>query len=103
MIRNGHEIMETNYNVPKVGEIDIISQEKDILVFTDVKTQTAGTEWGDCHSQIDEKKSDRVMNAVQHYMDEKELECDVRFNIGDVELGKGRPKIRILEEALSVY
>ena len=98
MIRNGHEIMETNYNVPKVGEIDIISQEKDILVFTDVKTQTAGTEWGDCRSQIDEKKSDRVMNAVQHYMDENELDFDFRFDIGKVVLGKGKPEIRILEE-----
>ena len=98
MIRNGHEIMETNYNVPKVGEIDIISQEKDILVFTDVKTQTAGTEWGDCRSQVDEKKSDRVMNAVQHYMDENELDFDFRFDIGKVVLGKGKPEIRILEE-----
>ena len=103
MIRNGYEIMEINYNVPKVGEIDIISRQNNCLVFTEVKTQTTGYESGETHPQIDGKKSDRIMNAVQYYMDEKSLECDVRFNIGDVELGKGRPKIRILEEALSVY
>ena len=103
MIRNGHEIMETNYNVPKVGEIDIISRDEGMLVFTEVKTQTAGHGWGEPRAQIDEKKSDRIMNAVQHYMDVNELDCDFRFDMGEVVLGSGKPEIRILEETLLVY
>ena len=103
MIRNGHEIMETNYNVAKVGKIDIISWDKGMLVFTEVKTQTAGHGWGGSRTQIDEKKSDRIMNAVQHYMDVNQLDCDFRFDVGEVALGNGKPEIRILEEALPVY
>ena len=103
MIRNGYKILETNYNVPKVGEIDIISWDKSMLVFTEVKTQTVCHGWGDPREQIDEKKSDRIMNAVQHYMDVNELDCDFRFDIGEVVLGRGKPEIRILEEAISVY
>ena len=94
--------METNYNVPKVGAIDIISRHNNDLVFTEVKTQTAGHGSGETQPQIDGKKSDRIINAVQHYMDENELNCNVRFNIGDVKLGKGRPEIKILEETLLV-
>ena len=43
------------------------------------------------------------MNVVQHYMDTNELSSDFRFNIGEVKLGKGKPEIRILEEAFSLY
>jgi hypothetical protein len=38
LIRNQQNILEMNYNVPKIGEIDIISFHMNELVFTDVKT-----------------------------------------------------------------
>jgi len=103
MIRSGYEILEINYIVPKVGKIDIISRHQNKLVFSEVKTITSVDKWGECPSQLDEKKSDRIMNAVQHYMDSKEYDCDFRFDIGEVLLGKGKPRIKILEEALLVY
>ena len=103
MIRSGYKILETNYNAVKMGEIDIISRDEGMLVFTEVKTQTAGHGGGEPRTQIDEKKSDRIMNAVQHYMDVNELDCDFRFDVGTVVLGKGKPEISISEEALLVY
>ena len=103
MIRSGHKIIETNYKVPQVGEIYIISREENMLVFTEVKTQTAGFESGESRIQIDLKKSDRIMDTIQNYIDKNELDCDFRFNLGKVVLGQGKPKIRILEETLSVY
>ena len=45
MIQNGHEIMETNYNVPKVGEIDIIAEQGGVIVFIEVK-ERANHEFG---------------------------------------------------------
>ena len=102
-IRKGHEILETNYNVSKVGEIDIISRNEGMLVFTEVKTQIAGHGWKGLRSHINENKIDHIMNAVQHYMKTKELDCDFRFDVGEVILGKGKPEIRILEEVTPVY
>ena len=96
-------IIEINYNVPKVGEIDIISRDEGMLVFTDVKTHTAGHSWGDTLSKIDENKGDRIMNAVQHYIRTHELECDFRFDMGKVVLGKRKPEISILKDARSLY
>ena len=101
-IRKGYEILETNYNIPTVGEIDIISRNESMLVFTEVQTQTEGHGWVEPRLQIDENEGGRIMNAVQHYMKTHELDCDIRFDIGEVMLGKGKPEIRILEEVFSL-
>ena len=103
MIRIGHEMVEMNYNVPKVGELDIISKDSDMLVFTEVKTQTGGQGWGEPRWQITEKKRDRIMNAVQHYMDTNELDCDFRFDVAEVVIGKGKPKINIIKDGMTGY
>ena len=103
MIRSGYEILETNYNVPKVGEIDIISRDKGILVFTEVKTQTYGHGWGSPSNQIDVNKMDRIMNTVQFYMDCHELNCDFRFDVAEVVIGKGKPQINFIEDGMSGY
>ena len=103
LIRNNQNILEMNYNVPKIGEIDIIGKDAEILVFTEVKTQTAGHGWGDPRSQITEKKRDRIMNAVQHYMDTNELDCDFRFDVAEVILGSGKPQIQIIKDGITGY
>ena len=86
-----------------MGKIDIISCYNDILVFTEVKTHTTGHGLGKPRSKINENKENRVKNAVQYYMETKELDCDFRFNVGEVVLSKEKPEIRIIEEALLVY
>ena len=68
------------------------------MVFTEVKTQTGGQGWGEPRWQITEKKRDRIMNAVQHYMDSHELDCDFRFDVAEVILGSGKPQIQIIKE-----
>ena len=103
MIRIGHEMVEMNYNVPKVGELDIISKDSDMLVFTEVKTQTGGQGWRESRWQITEKKRDRIMNAVQHYMDSHELDCDFRFDVAEVILGSGKPQINIIKDGMTGY
>ena len=103
MIRIGYEMVEINYNVPKIGEIDIISKDAEILVFIEVKTQTRAHAWGTPRSQIDEKKRDRIMNAVQHYMDSHELDCDFRFDVAEVILGSGKPQIEIIKDGITGY
>ena len=103
MIRIGHEMVEMNYNVPKVGELDIISKDSDMLVFTEVKTQTGGQGWGEPRWQITEKKRDRIMNAVQHYMDNNKLDCDFRFDVAEVILGSGKPQINIIKDGITGY
>ena len=74
-----------------------------MLVFTVVQTQIAGHGWGEPRSQIDQNKGDRIINAFQHYMEIHELDCNFRFDMGEVILGTGKPSIKILKEALSTH
>jgi len=101
LIRNNHKILEMNYAIAKVGEIDIVSESDNSIVFTDVKTQTDGHDWGTPRSQIDDKKRDRIINAVQHYMDVNELDCEFRFDVAEVILGSGKPQIQIVKDGMT--
>ena len=103
LIKGGCEIIEMNYNVPKIGEVDIISDDSGTLVFTEVKTQTKGHGWNEPRTQIDEHKSHRIMNATRYYMDENELDVEIRFDVAEVILGHGKPKINIIKDGLSAY
>ena len=62
----------------------------------------AGNGLGELRSHINENKVDRIVDAVQHYMKTNELDCDFRFDMGEVKLGKGKPEIRIMKEVFSV-
>ena len=102
-IKDGCEIIEMNYNVPKIGEVDIISDDGGILVFTEVKTQTNGHGWNEPRTQIDEHKSQRIMNAIQVYLEDNELDVEYRIDVAEVILGGGPPKIKIIKNGLSAY
>ena len=99
MIRCGHAILETNYSVPKVGEIDIIPKKIGVLMFIEVKTKMGVNNGGAHSSKISDVESNRIMSIVQDYMDTNELDCDFRIGLGEVVLGKGKPDIRIIGEA----
>ena len=103
LIKDGCEIFEMNYNVPKIGKVDIISKNNDIVVFTKVKTQTKGHGWNEPRTQIDEYKSERIMNAAHHYIDQNELDVEIRFDVAEVILGDGKPKINIIKNGMSAY
>ena len=103
LIKDGYEIVEMNYNVSKIGEVDIISKDSNVLVFTEVKTQTKGHGRNEPRAQIDEYKSQRIMNAAQFYLDENELDIEFRFDVAEVILGDGKPKINIIKNGLSAY
>ena len=43
------------------------------------------------------------MNATRYYMDENELDVEIRFDVAEVILGHGKPKINIIKDGLSAY
>jgi len=103
LLNKEHDLLELNFSAPRLGEIDIISKSEDTLIFTEVKTQTYGHGWGSPSNQIDVNKMDRIMNTVQFYMDSHELNCDFRFDVAEVVIGKGKPQINFIEDGMSGY
>jgi len=103
LIKDGCEILKLNYNVSKIGVVDIISDDGGVLVFTEVKTQTKRHAWNEPRIQIDEKKSERIMNTAHHYIEKNELDIEIRFDVAEVILGGGSPKINIIKKGMSAY
>lgn len=67
----GYKILETNYYT-RVGEIDLICQKGDTLIFVEVKTRK-NTAFGYPEEAIDKKKLEHLAQAVQQFL--KDYPC----------------------------
>jgi putative endonuclease len=96
-----HRILETNYHCPH-GEIDIISKQKDTLVFTEVRTKT-GTEFGTPEESITRTKRERMRACALYYLQTHENQEKIwRIDVAAVELySNGKPsRIELIENAV---
>ena len=71
----GFKILERNFS-NKFGEIDIISQDRAILVFVEVKTKK-GTDFGLPEEMINAYKLQRIRKMAEVYMNGKNLPCRI--------------------------
>ncbi len=87
LLNEGHVIISMNENCAPHGEIDIISQKDDLLIFTEVKTfskeQIATPEL-----KIDINKLRKLENAINFYIGKHDNDRDIRLDGMSVILGK---------------
>jgi putative endonuclease len=67
----GMQILETNYRV-RIGEIDIIARDKDVLVFVEVKYRK-DTSCGGASYAISYTKQQKIRRVAEWYMNEKHI------------------------------
>ena len=77
--KNGYEILETNWTFQK-AEIDIIAKKEEILAIIEVKTRSS-LEFGLPQDFVKPKKIQLLVKAVDGYVNAKNLDIDVRFDI----------------------
>lgn len=65
----GLQVLARNVRTP-YGELDVIAQEKDVLVFVEVKTRT-NTVFGMPETAITKKKQKHLHDAATYYLQEK--------------------------------
>lgn len=75
----GYEIMERNYRFQK-AEIDIITKVENTLVVVEVKTRTS-TYFGLPQDFIKPAKIKLLVKAINHYVETKNLDFSIRFDI----------------------
>lgn len=79
----GYSILENNYR-NKIGEIDIIAMDKDILVFIEVKTRTS-TSYGYAFEAVDARKQKKIVYSSMVYVKYKNLgNLQLRYDIIEV-------------------
>lgn len=93
----GYKILDNNYR-NKIGEIDLIALDEDILVFIEVKTRTS-INYGYAFEAVDFRKQRKIINTSLVYIKyNKYIDTQIRYDIIEVYLTK-EPKINHLENA----
>lgn len=82
--KTGYEILETNYKT-KIGEIDIIAKDKDVIVFVEVKTRSS-EKYGNPSEAVDKNKRLKYKKVAEEYLIRKYNSIDVssRFDVLEV-------------------
>lgn len=87
LISKGYKILELNYR-NKIGEIDIIAMDRDILVFIEVKTRTS-IQYGYAFEAVDFRKQRKIINTSMVYIKYKNLiDVQLRYDIIEIYLIK---------------
>lgn len=83
LVQNGYQILDTNYR-NKIGEIDIIALNNNILIFVEIKTRT-NTNYGYAYEAVNYKKQRKILNTSLIYIKEKKLDgLQLRYDIIEV-------------------
>ena len=92
--RRGVRILVTNYTCA-AGEIDLIGQEREALLFIEVKTRTSEA-FGPPHLAVHQRKQQQIVRAAQWFLAERRLpEIACRFDVLGVTFPNEREAPRI--------
>jgi len=87
LMEDGHRILAMNEICAPHGEIDIISEKDDLLIFTEVKTY-AKEQIGSPELKIDMAKLKKLENAIYCYINKNDIKKDIRLDGVSIVLGK---------------
>lgn len=79
LVKNKYKILETNYVNP-IGEIDIIAQDKDTIVFVEVKARSS-TKFGFPREAVTPFKQNKIRKVALGYLKfTNNLDAKIRFD-----------------------
>lgn len=83
LLQKNYIILKTNWRF-KRSEIDIIAQEKNIVIFVEVKTRT-NSAFGNPEDFVTENKIKKMKEAAAAYIEEFDWHGELRFDIIAIE------------------
>lgn len=97
LLKNGYHILERNYHFQK-AEVDILAQKGEILAAVEVKTRST-PDFGDPQEFVKKKQIRLLVRAVDHFVNDRNLDVEVRFDIIAIIRNKAGTRIEHLENA----
>lgn len=100
--KNGFSIIKRNYHC-RYGEIDIIAENKEYIIFTEVKTRRE-----DClvspAEAVDFRKQQRIILTAEDFLSKYETALQPRFDVAEVTVyrkkdGSDGYKLRYIKNA----
>lgn len=95
--KQGYTILETNYRFQK-AEADIIAQKADTLAVVEVKSRTSA-DFGNPEEFVNKKKIKLLVKAVDQYINENDLDVEVRFDVIAILFQKNEVTLNHIEDA----
>lgn len=86
--KRGYRILERNYH-SRYGEIDIIAQDDQFIVFVEVKARKSFSRVSPAEA-VDYGKQKKICLTAMKYITETECELQPRFDVFELWLNEGR-------------
>ncbi len=95
----GYRIVARNWRC-RAGELDIVAQIEDVLVFVEVRARR-GDQFGPAEESITPTKQARLIELAQTYLQERATSQQAwRIDVVAIQFGPGLPQINHLENAV---
>jgi putative endonuclease len=99
--KHGCKILRRNFRAKGGGEVDLVLRDKtdNTLVFAEVKTRT-GDEAGRPADAVDRAKEELISRGARAWLRLLDRpEVNFRFDIVEVVIGAGKPRINVIKSA----
>jgi putative endonuclease len=97
----GYEILDLNWMHGHV-ELDIIAQKDNVVVFVEVKTRST-KDFGSAESFVGSKKKQHLIKAVNAYVNKKNIDSPLRFDIIGVYKNHSTWEVDHIEDAFYFF
>ncbi|MEW5676666.1 YraN family protein [Flavobacterium enshiense] len=97
LTKEGYQILDRNWSFQK-AEIDIIAKKNGILAIVEVKTRS-NLDFGNPQDFVNPKKIKLLVKAVDEYVNRKNLNFNIRFDIIAVKKDATNFEIEHLQDA----
>ncbi|CAM1351666.1 YraN family protein [Tenacibaculum crassostreae] len=101
LLNNGYSIVEKNYRFKK-AEVDIIAKKGGVLIAVEVKTRSS-IYYGNPQEFVNPKKIQLLVLAIDNYVNENDLDVEIRFDIIAVIKEQNSFKIEHIEDAFLYF
>lgn len=101
LLKNGYEILDRNWRFQK-AEIDILASKNNILAVVEVKTRSS-LDFGLPQDFVNPKKIQLLLKAVNSYINDREIDFEIRFDIIAIHKTTESTVIEHLEDAFFYF
>jgi putative endonuclease len=98
--RHGFELVTRNFRC-KAGEIDLIMQDRDTLVFVEVRFRQSN-DFGSALESINSNKQRRLLAAAKLYLQKQPFDQPCRFDVIAIN-GRGKKRITWIKNAIQSH
>ncbi len=99
--KKGYKIVARNFTFQK-AEVDIIARKDNILSIIEVKTRST-PDFGDPQEFVKARQLHRLVKAVDHFVEDHDMDVEVRFDIIAIIKNKAGTRIEHIEDAFLAF